>query len=96
MLSKDIVNMIYRLIHNDYIKALNNQYHNKFYVHEINGQFVVLRMRGSLPAPFNYRDMDTHHNTYYKAIYRLTDKLPLWEPVAKLPKHYFTYSFLCI
>lgn len=97
MLSKDIVHTIYRLIHNDYIKALNKQYHNKFKVVLVSltegDQFHGLFMRDSPYAPFNYRYMDKYK---YKCIYRYTKKSGIWEPVAKLPKHYFSYSFLCI
>ncbi len=90
MLSKDIVNMIYRLIHNDCMIILNKQYYDKFFVNEFQGQFTCLRTRASLQVPLNYRYLHENNTHIYKAIYRLTDKLALWEPVAKLPKHYFT------
>ncbi len=93
MLSKDIVNMIYRLIHNDYVIALNKQYHDKFEAQFIGvkQQFRLLCMRSSPYTPFNYRYMDKYRKTY-KSIFRFMKNKELWITVAELPKHYFTLN----
>ncbi len=65
--SKDIVDMIYRLLHNDNIKALNAQYNSSCTTHYYdNGNISALNLRrkNNTIQAFNYRKVYIHRNPY--------------------------------
>ncbi len=53
--NRDIVDLVYRLIHEDRMRLLNQQYKSEMVHNNDNGSYKILRFKGHYIFKFNFR-----------------------------------------